>query len=64
MKRWLLRIYDVNDKVLHDERFWLRRNAQHTADQLVRPLPPIQAMADALRECGPLLRYEITKAAR
>lgn len=61
MKRWLLQIHDVKGTVLHEERFYLRRNAQRTADQLVRPLPPIQAVP-TLRTFGPMMTYEITRA--
>lgn len=59
MKRWRLRIQAMNGEVLHEERFYLRRNAQRTADELVRPLPPVQ-LKDG-RIVGPLMAYEIAK---
>ncbi len=63
MKRWLLRVRDVNGKVLHEERFYLRRNAQRTADQLVRPLPAIDVpLATALRQFGPMMTAEISRS--
>lgn len=67
MKRWVLRVYDINSVVVHEERFWRRTIAEKIGRFYTRPLPPFvtsETVGPRRRDgtlLGPMLTYIVSR---